>query len=440
VTLYEEDGGEWTELSTTLSNASGDYEFGGLPAGTYYLEANAPAGGYAGEYYDNVGALVMNRSSATAIALGEGESQTGKDFALAAGGVIEGKVTDALTARGIEGVIVTVYEFDFGAVAGQTTTDSNGDYAVGNLPSGDYRISADAEAFTYTSQYYDGQPMTEEGKAASTAVQVTAGTTASNINFALEDKTFISGTVTDDLSDPGTPIEGAVVTAYNADWEPVESDTTAGDGTYEIHLEAGDYYVSAEALGYAPEYFREASQPGDAQQVSPNAPVTGVDFTLTPVGTILVVSNVQSAPFTLSNPDAVGDIEDDTGPSRIWYEDGLTTGTWTIAWGNIAGYDTPSGESKVLDAGKTITFFGEYTLKEGFKVNVLDTTGSEPNRSVRIQWYSEVGTMYQVQATDDLESWTWQNVGDSQAGTGALMVYEEAIGENVIRFLRLMAY
>ncbi len=436
VVLYD---GDWSVVSTTLTDSSGDFEFAGLLAGTYYLEALCPEGGYAGEYYDNVGALVMNRGSATALELGEGESIIGILIALLNGGVIEGTVIDSNTGGALESVAVTVYEDDFGAVAGQGTTDSSGHYAVGNLPGGSYRVLMNGTVITYTSEFFDNQPATEEGQAASRPVAVTAGATTSNINFDLEDRPTLSGTVTDD-ADPANVLEGVVVTAYDTAWGAVGSTTTAADGSYEIPLVPGEYYVAAGGLGYAREYYQEASDPGDAQLVTVGSSVSGIDFTLTVVGTIQVVSNVQSAPFTLTLGEVF--IEGVAGATRVWSQSGLEIGTWMISWGAVPGFVPPPDESQVLHICDTLVFYGGYTLEGLFKVNDLGTTGTGAERELRIEWYGEVGKMYQVERTTDLLSDSWQNVGPPQAGIGDMMSADVEIGlfTAADSFFRVMAY
>ena len=178
----------------------------------------------------------------------------------------------------------------------------------------------------------------------------------------------------------------------------------------------------------------------DASVVSPAAgsPVENVGFTLTPVGLILVVSDVEFAPFTLSSLGSPS-IEENTGAGRSWESGEVKPGTWTINWGAVPGYIAPPAEALVLDAGDRLTFFGHYTLTEGFRVNDLETTGVGAEKELRLEWYSEVGKMYQVQGTDDLRG-TWQDIGSPQPGTGAVMSYVELIGENGIRFLRVNAY
>ncbi len=440
VILFLDDGGEWNNLTLTLTDASGDYVFGGLPAGTYYLQADHSQGGYAGEYYDNVGALLVNRASATAIVLGEDASVTGKNFALAQGGTIAGRVRPTIgPGTGIEGVMVTVYEQDWGAAAGMAFTDANGDYTVGNLPAGQYYVSADGRSAGYSAEYHDNQPMTEQGKANAILVAVTQG--ISSVDFTLDTLASISGTVTDD-SDPPVPLPYAAVEAIDPQThEPVASAPTAADGSYEILVEPGNYYVSAEGDGYGKQYYDGKSKLDEADLVpsGPGSPVTGVDFSLTQVGSITVVSDVQSAPFTLGVVTGPAKIEGNTGESRVWESGQVETGTWTITWGAVPGYDSPAPETQNLDPGEGVAFYGQYTLSEGFRINKVEKTGEEEQEKIRIEWYSELGRWYQVQATNDLRVRAWQNVASPQPGTGAMMFYEELIGETTMKFFRVQA-
>jgi hypothetical protein len=443
VILFVEESGEWNDLRLTFTDASGDYVFGGLPPGTYYLRADYSQGGYAGEYYDNVGALLVNRASATAIVLGEDTSETGKNFALAQGGTISGTVTeDSIppVVVPIEGAVVIAYQEDWGAVAGQAMTDTDGNYTIGNLPSGKYYLSADGGPAGCAAEYYDDQPMTEQGKLNASLVNVTAGTPTTGMDFDLEAFTSISGTVTDN-ADPPIPLPYAAVEAIDPQThEPVASAATAANGTYEILVPPGDYYVAAEAAGRGREYFRETSQIGDAQLVSPQSgvPAIGVNFTLTPVGGIQAVSDAQSAPFTLSSPGSPT-IEANTGEGRTWESGEVKPGSWTITWGDVSGYNKPAPQTDQLNSGEVLTFFGHYTLREGHRVTSVGTTGTGTEKKVRIEWYSEVGKMYQVQGTGDLPPATWQNVGSPQPGTGAVMSCEELIGATTVKFFRVQA-
>lgn len=443
VVLYLEGDEGWETVDVTFAGGIiGEYGFQGLPPGTYYLEASYPQGGYAGEYYDNVGALLMNRPLATAIVLTEGETESNKDFALAAGGSISGTVRPEVgVGIGIEGVAMTVYEEDWGAVAGETTTDAEGRYSVGNLPAGRYYVSADGHSVGYSAEYYNNQPMTEEGKTHAALVPVGVGPAPGSVDFDLAPLTSISGTVTDD-SAPGNPLPDALVEVIDVHTlETVASNRAAGGGVYEVLVEPGDYYVSAVAAGHAREYFEEESDIGEAQVLSPaaGAPLTDVDFTLMPVGIIRAVSDVQSAPFTLGPVFGPAPIQENTGPDRVWESGELVAAIWRIVWGAVPGYIAPLPETETLDPGETLTFFGHYMLPEIFLINKVSKSITGDPEKVRIEWYSEVGNWYQVQGTDDLVSDPWQNIGSPLPGSGALMFYEEVIGANQMKFLRVQA-
>ena len=66
-----------------------------------------------------------------------------------------------------------------------------------------------------------------------------------------------------------------------------------------------------------------------------------------------MTANVAGATFGITGATGYGG----TAP---WSANSAPPGDYTIAWGNIAGYTTPSGETKTLAAGGTISFQGVY--------------------------------------------------------------------------------
>jgi hypothetical protein len=331
----------------------------------------------------------MNRPLATAVVLSEGEVESNKNFALAKGGSISGIVRPSPgVGVGIEGVAITVYEQNWGTVAGENTTDADGKYSVGNLPAGRYYVSADGHSVGYSAEYYNNQPMTEEGKALATLVTVSPGSVGASTDFDLAPLTSISGTVTDD-SVPANPLPDALVEVIDAHTlETVASNRAAGGGVYEVLVEPGDYYVSAVAAGHAREYFEEESDIAEAQVLSPGAgaPLTDVNFTLMPVGIIRTVSDVQSAPFTLGLVIGPAPIVGNTGPERVWESGELVAAIWRIVWGAVPGYTAPLPETETLDPGEILTLFGHYTLEEGFRVNKVSKSITGDPERVRIEW------------------------------------------------------
>ena len=96
-------------------------------------------------------------------------------------------------------------------------------------------------------------------------------TDAPNIDFTLGPGGSISGVVRDDS---GIPIVGASVSASGNSWG---SGSTGEDGSYTIaNLASGSYDVSAQADGYANEYYN------NVYDWSAATPVTVTDLTDTP--------------------------------------------------------------------------------------------------------------------------------------------------------------
>lgn len=73
--------GQWVLAGTAFTNASGDYQLGGLPPGTYRVKFSKP--GYTTEYFDNGDSL----SNSVSLGLNTGMNLTGVNAALAGGGL-----------------------------------------------------------------------------------------------------------------------------------------------------------------------------------------------------------------------------------------------------------------------------------------------------------------------------------------------------------------
>jgi hypothetical protein len=89
----------------------------------------------------------------------------------------------------------------------------------------------------------------------------------------------------------GTPINEAHVVAYdNATWEQVGEGYAGPDGSYSITIGTGTgtYWVKAQAMGYAAEYYDNVSDPAAVTTVTVAAEsdTKGINFTLTQIGFI----------------------------------------------------------------------------------------------------------------------------------------------------------
>ena len=91
-----------------------------------------------------------------------------------------------------------------------------------------------------------------------TPITVTAGTTVSNIDFALSVGGGISGTITD--ADTGLPIVNINIEIYNAAGELIALGGTDLDGNYDVNrgLPTGTYYAVTNNLhGYLNELYKD---------------------------------------------------------------------------------------------------------------------------------------------------------------------------------------
>ena len=77
--------------------------------------------------------------------------------------------------------------------------------------------------------------------------------------------------------------------------------------------------------------------------------------TTTPPGTINVNTNLASATFALTGAATY------SGSGTSWSQSNAPIGDYTITYGDVSGYITPSSEKKTLTAGGSITFTGTYT-------------------------------------------------------------------------------
>jgi len=163
VRLYDETG--TTLLATVVTDANGNYWFGGLAAGTYVVvvETNTLPNGGVGltntHDPDDVNAPphVGNNQSTVTIGGSEPLINLDQDFGYRAaepntiGGTIwedrnaDGTRTDGTggtadeTGNGMAGITVVLRDAN-GNVVGVTTTDANGDYSFTGLPDGTYAV------------------------------------------------------------------------------------------------------------------------------------------------------------------------------------------------------------------------------------------------------------------------------------------------------------
>ena len=160
VTVYNSSN---TEIGSGATDASGNYEVGNLPTGSYkvYFAGNA---NYLAEYYQDKGSL----ASATLVYVTIPTASDVDAVLTKNVGTISG-TTSAQAGGTISECHVWVHNAITGTSYCEVTTDETGDYTVSNVPSGDYKIWFTKAGFV--SEWYEDQASQESAN----TVTVTAG-------------------------------------------------------------------------------------------------------------------------------------------------------------------------------------------------------------------------------------------------------------------------
>ena len=266
---------------SAITDANGDYRIGGLAGGNYRVEVSSGDSNYVGEYYDNV----TDWNNAAPVSVNSGAETGGIDFALSIEGSIAGTVGVDPGGAPINGLTVTACPYLGGGYCGSAITDTNGDYRIGGLAGGNYRVEVSSGDSNYVGEYYDN--VTDGNNAA--PVSVNSGAETGGIDFALSTGGSIAGTVGVDPG--GAPITGLTVIARTSLYGLFHSAITDANGDYRIDgLAGGNYLVEVFSGGsnYLGEFYDNVTDSNNATPVSVNlgAETGGIDFALSIEGSI----------------------------------------------------------------------------------------------------------------------------------------------------------
>ena len=152
-----------------------------------------------------------------------------------------------------------------------------------------------------------------------------------------------------------------------------------------------------------------------------------------PSSTGRIVINPQpesiAAPWGITGPEGYSA----DGSGEIELSD-MTPGSYSIVWGQVAGHDIPSGETKTLVAGRTITFTGIYTEHEeptpppGFVyippgTFMIGSPQDEPGRSLMEVQHQVTLTRGFYMATCEVTKQWWYEVMGGTPSTSQLPVH-----------------
>lgn len=305
--IFDFDSGTW--INSGRTNENGNFTVPVLP-GNYKVGTFAREEGFVDEFYND-----QDFDSADSVRVLPEEAKPGIDFEMAAGGSISGRVTNGSTP--IEGIEVNAIEFDSHAWVSSGITNSNGEYTINGLPSGNYLILAVDPVKTvadappggpprggrsegiYNNKFFDNALFISQA----TPVSTTNGEVKSGIDITVSLGGTISGQVvgvkTNDV------VKGAAIEAYESKTGLWSSSVTSDDsGKYTISLPAGfDYKLRAIDNGnvFTSQYYSGAVNLHEASALHVDASTNTADinFTLRDNGNFIsgFVSDLKNKPL-----------------------------------------------------------------------------------------------------------------------------------------------
>jgi uncharacterized surface anchored protein len=264
-------------------------------------------------------------------------------------GSISGTVTDEATGELLGNICVAVAPAAGDSFAGSDITDATGSYAVGGLPSGQYKVrfvDSCGGSGAHVTEWFDNRPSFFEAD----TITVTAPHDTSGIDAALARGGTISGTVTDETT--GDPLKGICVSAGDPATDSLVSGTvTDGSGHYTVRALASGKYgvlfvdICDASVDYAREWFDNKSSLSEADLVTVTAPddTPGIDGALGKGASIsgTVTDEGTGAPLGGICVDAL-----DAATGEAFFARAITDATGKYTVGGMA-----SGDYKVHFAG-----------------------------------------------------------------------------------------
>jgi protocatechuate 3,4-dioxygenase beta subunit len=411
---------------TATTNASGNYSFTGLPAGTYRLVTRNTPGVVDVAWPSTPCPSACNGLNGSTITVTAGGSATGRNFALDPGGEISGSVRSTAPSAPLPGVKIQVYNSG-GIPVAQVLSNASGNYEVNALPSGNFFVRTQ-QNLGFADQLFNNLPCTGYCDLLSgTPVPVVSGSGTGLIDFNLSGGLSISGRVRDAAT--GNGIALARVTAFDVGGFIAGTAQANASGDYTIAgLRPGTYRLRTTNLsGYVNQVWNGVACTPTPCLVSTGTPITlssnltGVDFNLTRGGTI---SGTATDTFNNPLPTGTAILYDSTGAeittapvaNGIWEFSGLANGTYFVLIRNSSGLidqlwnniPCPAGACNIAATGTPIVLTGAGTpgglaksgpaninlqLPPGQTISgtVTDATTSQPIPGVTVYFFNSAG-------------------------------------------------
>jgi len=411
----------WPFCFYAETEADGSYFFPNFPVGSYrvaaYLEGN-----WVEELYSEQ----INWDLADAVNVVADVITQNIDFTLEKGGSISGTVTEQGTGAPIEGLEVTVCDYDaeWDGPCFHGWSESNGSYFIPGIPAGTYRVFSGWDDTNWIVEYYSEQAVWELAE----PVEVEASVDLYEIDFTLEMGGSISGTVTAQAT--GEPIEDMMVEAcdYGGGWDgPCFRDWTKADGSYFIPgVPEGMYRISSGWEGnWVVEYYNEQSNWDFAERVEvySDANTSDINFTLEMGGSISGTITDQGEPVEGIGVQACFFNDDnypcwwgDTDGEGIYIIPGVPFGTYRVMVYAQQGYlekfydnTLMWDEASPVDVTETQNaYYIDFTLEMGGSISgtVFEADGTTPIPSVHVDACSTDDTFCNGTETNEFGEYT----------------------------------
>lgn len=267
-------------VAQIATNASGNYELNNIADGNFFVRTQNGLG-FVNEVYNNRACGgYCDLLNGDAVNITGGALVGLIDFSLNAGGSISGRLINSATSAGIALAEVQAIDVN-GLIASRASTDASGNYQLGGLQPGNYKVRTSNTAGFVNQIYRSPTPLTCSPSpcllSAGTPVSVSGA--VSGINLALAPGGTISGTAADLFNNP-LPTGTAVLLDNNG----IQVMTAAiQNGLFEFNgLANGSYYV----------LIRNNS--GLIDLLFPNVPCPAGACNITALGTPIVLSAARS--------------------------------------------------------------------------------------------------------------------------------------------------
>ncbi|WP_315095701.1 carboxypeptidase regulatory-like domain-containing protein [uncultured Cellulomonas sp.] len=333
VVAQSKNSAQWAYYSAN-AHEDGTFLLDDVTPGTYTVEF-VPAGSsdLVGEFYDDAATSTL----ATIVTVAADQTLTA-DADLELGASIEGRVTD-WTGEPVVGASVSVQRADYTGTFRSSSTDVNGDYHVGGLRPGDYRISVISPFGSMLVDGYYG------GTSPSTAqiVPVAQRAQVQGKDVVLAQAAVVTGR----MLHAGEPVPWATVAFTSAADGTSTTSSTGPDGLFTQKLRAGTYVVRfspPSTGGMLTQYWQGASTEAAATPLVVVAGQTSAlgDITMTDGGAIAgTVTDSAGAPVAGVNVwvSATGgsNVQATTGADGTYRASGLSPGEYRVRFQGAAG-------------------------------------------------------------------------------------------------------